>query len=150
MHIWLLNDLSFMAWKRSTVMNLNIWPSTNPIRCYYLRVYLFRYWKVQHFSSFFIRPSVFQTLMSYPITMRPALLINLFIYLFDYERSKLFFQNASSHAFMIRFLSYYTYIIPRESYILLVLGLAIWRFLAIWWPISFSPKNGYVYSDARN
>ena len=46
---------------------------------------------------------------------------------------------------MIGFFSYYTHIIPRWSCIWLVLGLAIWRFLAIWRPILFSPKNGYIY-----
>ena len=46
----------------------------------------------------------------------------LFVYLFVYERSKLFFQNATSPTFIIRFFPFYTHVIPRWSYIWLVLG----------------------------
>ena len=59
-----------------------------------------------------------------------SLLVYLFIWLFR----KLFFQNATSPTFIIRFLLHCTHIILRGSYIWLVLGLAIWRTLAIWRP----------------
>ena len=56
-----------------------------------------------------------------------------------------FFQNASSPTFMLRFFSYYTHIIPGESHIWLVLGLAIW---AIFGDLATSRKNGLAYKEA--
>ena len=51
---------------------------------------------------------------------------------------------------MNRFSWYCTWIISRRSRIQLVLGVAIWRFLAIWRLILFSLINGLVYKDVSD
>ena len=91
-----------------------------------------------------IRPSVRSRTWVY--SHRFVLLICLFVYLVR----KLFFQNATSSTIMNGFFWYSIEIIYRRSRIQLVLGVAIWRFLAIWRLILFSLKNGLVYREAIN
>ena len=74
----------------------------------------------------------------------------LFVYLFIWLVRKLFFQNATSSTIMNGFFWYCIWIISRMSRIQLVLGVAIWRFLAHWRLITFSRKNGLLYSDTSN
>ena len=54
------------------------------------------------------------------------------IYLFICVFSKLFLKILSQPTIFDRFFSYCTCIIPRKFCIWLVVGMAIWRFLAFW------------------
>ena len=74
----------------------------------------------------------------------------LFVYLLVYLVRKFFIQNASQPTILNELCSCYIWINPRRSSIRLVLGVAIWRFLAMWRLIQFVRKNGLVYSDASN
>ena len=74
----------------------------------------------------------------------------LFIYLFVHVVSKLFFKIFHTLQFWFDSFHNQTGIIPRRPRIWLVIGVAKWRFLAIWRPSTVLTKNGLAYSGKTN